>query len=78
MEILLKIFNIGLAVFIFILGILWFLTDVFEPTAQFVILLLSVVFLSFGIEKIKDGMKRVGYLYLFVFLILVITVISTF
>lgn len=75
---MLKIFNIALGTFIFILGILWLVTDVFEPTVQFVFLLLAVGYLSFGIEKIKAGTKRVGYLYLGVFFVMAITVISTF
>lgn len=75
MELLLKKFNVGLAILVLILSILWFVTDVFEPPEQFVFILLSIIFLSFGIEKVMDGMKRMGFLYVFVSLFLFIGVV---
>lgn len=72
-----KKFNIGLAILVFILSILWIITDDFEPTVQIALSLMSVAFLSFGIEKIKDGMTRVGYLYIFVSLISLIAAFSS-
>lgn len=76
-ELLLKKFNVGLAVLVLILSILWFATDVFEPLDQFVFILLSAIFLSFGIEKIMDGMKLMGALYTFVSLFLFIGIVSS-
>lgn len=62
-------FNIGLALVVLLVVLLGLFNDRFALSPQLMFALLSLAFLSFGVEKIQNGMKKMGILYLFVFFV---------
>lgn len=73
---LLRRWNFFLTVVVLIFMISWFLIPGFEVPNFLVFLVGSILFLSLGIEHLRNEMKTVGYLYIFVTFIGFLAVIS--
>ncbi|MDN3426496.1 hypothetical protein QL992_16635 [Microbacterium sp. APC 3898] len=75
---MLKKLTIGFALAVLILSIFELVDDSLELSSHTIFLMMSGAFLLFGIEKVKEGMKRTGALYLLVFLLSFMAAVSSF
>lgn len=71
-------FNIGLGLLVLSVALLGLSSDRFALSPYLMFALLALAFLSFGVEKLQNGMHKIGYLYLFVFFVTFAAAVSSF